>query len=82
MRGVLTVKKLTIQFNFLQILFREDAATTAPENSRVFTIGSRPIRFCEAEYIQNYGKVYRNSYFGYFLPKPLTRTSDKRDISR
>jgi hypothetical protein len=61
MRGGLTVKKLADQSTFLQILFRDSVVKTPPQNTRVFTFGSRPLRFCAGKYIQISGGVYRNS---------------------
>lgn len=82
MRGGLTVKNLSMQSGFLQKLFRYSAVITPPQNTRVFTFESKTKKFCDAEYIQISGTVYRNSERLYLLASPSAKTSERRDISR
>jgi len=61
MRGGINVKKLTVQYSFLQILFRESEPAGPFQNTRVFTFLNKTYEFCEAKYIQICREVYRNS---------------------
>jgi hypothetical protein len=47
-----------------------------------FHIRVKTNKFCDAEYIQISGTVYRNSERLYLLASPPAKTSERRDISR